>query len=145
MVLFLSSSLDVWTSSSIIIITTELQVLRTLYGPSSMKFTKALAIIFASLKCAEPKPNTEDELREELSKTEAQIAELRELIETQKKKKHDFDRGRIAIRRSQTSTVPPILEAAREDFTEDRRRLAADQPMQVVHDAASLKIIALCG
>jgi len=145
MVLFLSSSLDVWTSSSIIIITTELQVLRTLYGPSSMKFTKALAIIFASLKCAEPKPNTEDELREELSKTEAQIAELRELIETQKKKKHDLDRGRIAIRRSQTSTVPPILEAAREDFTEDRRRLAADQPMQVVHDAASLKIIALCG
>ena len=89
-----------------------------------MRFTLPLMASLASFTRADRNLNAEDELRKELSKTKAQIAELRELIKNQKQPEPGSDR--IANGRGDAKTAHSILEVAREDFTEDRRRLAAD-------------------
>ena len=89
-----------------------------------MRFTVTLLAIFTSRAHADLNPITEDELRRELSETQAQIAELRGLIKTQKHPEPGSDK--IAVGHRDAITAHPTLQAAREDFSEDRRRLAAD-------------------
>jgi len=55
----------------------------TVYRPYNMKFAVVLVATFASQACADLNLNTEAELREEISETKVQIAELRELIKSQ--------------------------------------------------------------
>jgi len=95
-----------------------------LYNFIVMMFAVPIIAIFASQVCADHTPNIEDELRKELSETKAQIAELRELIKNQKQPRPGSDR--IANENGDARTAHTALATAREDFMDDRRRLAAD-------------------
>jgi hypothetical protein len=96
----------------------------TVYRPYNMKFAVVLVATFASQACADLNLNTEAELREEISETKVQIAELRELIKSQGHPEPDG--GRVSGGPGDAITAHSILEEARGDFTEDRRRLAVD-------------------
>ena len=89
-----------------------------------VRFTLALVAAFTVQACATLNPNVEAELRKELSETKAQIAELHELIKAQKQPEPHSGGG--GGWRGGAFTARPILKAARQDFTEDRRRLAED-------------------
>jgi hypothetical protein len=89
-----------------------------------VRFTLALVAAFTVQACATLNPNVEAELRKELAETKAQITELHELIKAQKQPEPHSGGGEGG--RGGAFTARPILEAARQDFTEDRRRLAED-------------------
>ena len=89
-----------------------------------MRITVAILAVFAPQARADLNPTTEAELRRELSETKAQIDELRELIKIQQQP--EPGRAIVAVGRGGTITAQTILQAANEDFSEDRRRLAAD-------------------
>jgi hypothetical protein len=104
-----------------------------------VRFTLALVAAFTVQACATLNPNVEAELRKELAETKAQITELHELIKAQKQPEPHSGGGEGG--RGGAFTARPILEAARQDFTEDRRRLAEDAGSVVCRCGYSIIIL----